>query len=517
MIRPLAVLAMALLAACGSSTRPADLASDVGSDAGNVVTQALSPVLPLAHSGRWITDAKGRVVILHGMNMVYKLPPYSPDAVGFGDDDATFLAAEGYNTVRVGVIYKAVEPTPGVYDDAYLSRIANTVDILGRHGIVSMLDFHQDLYNEKFGGEGFPDWAVEDDGLPNQPQLGFTEDYFLEPGLEAAFDNLWSNSAASDGVGLQDHHAAAWAHVAQTFKNDTNVLGYELLNEPWPGLQYPTCVVPLVGCPIFDATLTQFYQRDIAAIRKVDPRTLIWYEPNVIFNNGVVTDVDNLGDAHAGFAFHDYCLTEPETGTNTGCDPFDDLVFANALSHVASTGDALLMTEFGATADASNLSAMTNRADSNMVGWQEWAYCYCGDPTTSGSASTEGIVVDPSKPLTGNNLVTGNLALLSRPYPQAIAGTPKSYGFDASNGTFSLDYLIARVDGQGSFPANSQTVIVLPARQYPQGYAVNVQGASIVSAPNAEYLQLASCPGVAEITVTVNKTGSNSQTCATGS
>jgi len=474
------------------------------------------PALPLAHSGRWITDTQGRVVILHGMNMVYKLPPYAPDAIGFNDDDAAFLAAEGYNTVRVGVIYKAVEPKPDVYDDHYLSRIANTVDILGRHGIVSMLDFHQDLYNEKFGGEGFPDWAVQDDGLPNQPQLGFTEDYFLEPGLEAAFDNLWSNSAASDGIGLQDHHAAAWAHVAQTFKNDSNVLGYELLNEPWPGLQYPTCVPPLVGCPVFDGTLTQVYQRDIAAIRKVDPRTLIWYEPNVIFNNGVVTNVGNLGDAQAGFAFHDYCLTEPETGTNTGCDPFDDLVFANALSHVASTGDALLMTEFGATADASNLTAMTNRADNNMVGWQEWAYCYCGDPTTSGSASTEAIVVDPSKPLTGSNLVAGNLALLSRAYPQAIAGTPKSYGFDTSSGTFTLDYLTTRVDGQGSFPANAQTVIVLPARQYPQGYAVTVQGARIISAPNAEYLKLASCAGVSEITVTVAKTGTTTQSCAAG-
>ena len=59
-----------------------------------------APVLPLGHAGRWITDAQGRVVNLHGINMVYKRPPYAPDAVGFGDDDAAFLASEGFNAVR---------------------------------------------------------------------------------------------------------------------------------------------------------------------------------------------------------------------------------------------------------------------------------------------------------------------------------------------------------------------------------------------------------------------------------
>jgi endoglycosylceramidase len=49
------------------------------------------PTTPLGHSGRWITDAKGRVVLLHGVNMVYKRAPYYPAATGFGPDDAAFL------------------------------------------------------------------------------------------------------------------------------------------------------------------------------------------------------------------------------------------------------------------------------------------------------------------------------------------------------------------------------------------------------------------------------------------
>lgn len=501
-IRCALLSAVLLFSACGARSGTADSAA-----------QGISQ---LDHAGRWVTDAQGRVVILHGINMVYKRPPYAPDAIGFGDDDAAFLAAEGYNNVRLGVIYKAVEPQPGVYDDAYLDRIAATVSTLARHGIVSLLDFHQDLFNEKFSGEGFPDWAVQDDGLPNGPQTQFTLNYFLIPGLNRAFDHFWNNDPAGDGAGLQDHYAAAWRHVASRFKDNPAVLGYDLFNEPWPGTQYATCVVPLVGCPIFDANLAQFEKRAIAGIRQVDPRHLVWYEPNVIFNNGVQTDVGNLGDAHAGFSFHDYCLQEPFTSSNLACDPLDDLTFSNADSHVASTGDAILLTEFGASDDASNLEAMADRADSHMIGWQEWHYCGCNDPTTTGQGDTQAIVLDPSKPPVGDNIKAAKLAVLSRPYPQAVAGTPKSYGFDAASGTFHLDYLVARADGSGAFPAGSQSVIVLPERQYPAGYAVSVNGAHIVSAPGAQHLLLASCAGVSEITVSVSKTGASSESCAAG-
>src|SRR5438876_5939139 len=93
------------------------------------------PALPLSHQGRWITDAQGRVVNLHGINMVYKRAPYAPDAIGFGDDDAAFLASQGFNVVRLGIIYKAVEPQFGHYDDVYLARIRATVDTLAAHGI----------------------------------------------------------------------------------------------------------------------------------------------------------------------------------------------------------------------------------------------------------------------------------------------------------------------------------------------------------------------------------------------
>jgi len=112
-----------------------------------------APKLPLSHAGRWITDAGGRVVVMHGANLVYKLAPFYPAAGPFGASDAAYLRSLGFTAVRVGVLWEALEPQPDVYDDAYLNHIAGTVNLLRRYGIVSILDFHQDQYNEQFEGE----------------------------------------------------------------------------------------------------------------------------------------------------------------------------------------------------------------------------------------------------------------------------------------------------------------------------------------------------------------------------
>ncbi len=470
------------------------------------VAQA-SAKLPLSHAGRWITDAQGRVVVLHGTNMVYKLAPYYPSAIGFGSDDAAFLRRIGFNAVRVGVIWKAVEPQPGVFDDRYLAHITATVKMLAAHGVVSLLDFHQDMYNELFQGEGAPDWAVQDGGLPN-PKLGFPGNYTANPALEHALDQFFTNASGPSGRGLQDWFASAWAHVAARFRANRSVLGYELLNEPFPGTGWPQCVVPS-GCPAFDAELTALYHRVAAAIRLADPRTMIWYEPNVMFNNGVATHVGALGDPSAGFAFHDYCLTEAQTGAS-GCSTFDDMVFANALAHVGQTHEALMMTEFGSTTDVSYLQDMLKRADSDMVPWLEWSYCACQSPTDTGQP---GIIADPRKPPSGSNLIPGTLSALVEPYPQVIAGTPSPWSFDRTSRTFTLNYSAARASGRGRFGAGSLTEIATPALVYGGHYGVRATGAAIVSRPGAGVLVLAACRGARAIGVTVSPRGRSRGSC----
>ena len=468
---------------------------------------AAAPVTPLGHAGRWITDADGRVVILHGVNMVYKRPPYYPSAGGFGADDAAFLEQNGFNTVRLGLIYKGVEPQPGAYDDAYLDQIGATERTLAAHGIFSLLDFHQDLYNERFQGEGWPDWAVQDDGLPPQPQVGFPGNYFAMPALNRAFDHFWANDPGPGGVGLQDRYAAAFGHVAGRFDTDGHVLGYDLMNEPWPGSVYPTCVNP-AGCPLFDtATLTPFTQRVISAIRSGGARKLVWYEPLVTFDFGARTWLGNLGDPAAGMSFHDYCLPGAFGGpTGSACGTFEDIPFQNADSHAQSTGDALLLTEFGATDDLATIERMIDDADRHMVGWQYWHYCGCDDPTTQ-AATQQAVVDDATMPPSGDNVRQAKLAVLSRPYPQAIAGTPQDYGFDPVTDRFHLTYSTTGPAGQ-AFGPSSQSEIFIGRLHYPGGYDVSLTGGRVTSPRGSSILRIAPCPGASSVSLSVTPPGS---------
>jgi endoglycosylceramidase len=471
------------------------------------------PTTPLGHSGRWITDAKGRVVILHGVNMVYKRPPYYPAAAGFGTDDAAFLQRNGFNAVRLGVIYAGVEPNPGSYDEGYLNQIAATESTLAKHGIFSQLDFHQDMYNERFQGEGWPDWAVQDDGLPNQPQLGFPGNYIGMPAVQHAFDHFWANSPGPGGVGLQDRYAAAWAHVAARFAADKHTVGFDLLNEPWPGTPWATCVVP-AGCPAFDTgVLGPFYRHVLDRIRAVERQKLVWYEPNVLFNFGGDTNLPSLGDSSTGFSFHIYCTA----GGGPVCDGFNEHVFQNAERHSDASGDALMVTEFGATDDLATIGSNIAQADRHLVSWEYWHYCECRDPTTTGTG-TQAVVVDPSQPPTGSNVKQAKLDVLSQPYPQLVAGTPTGWNFDPATRIFGLTYSTkgpggkkfarrTRKRSKSSLKAR-QTEIFLGRSRFPKGYRVSVRGGGIASKPKAGVLKIIACPRRRNVTVTVGPPGS---------
>jgi endoglycosylceramidase len=476
------------------------------------------PSTPLGHSGRWITDARGRVVILHGVNMVYKRPPYHPAATGFGEDDAAFLQRNGFNTVRLGLIYAGVEPAPGAYDDGYLNQIAATELLLAKHGIFSQLDFHQDMYNERFQGEGWPDWAVQDDGLPALPQLGFPANYLAMPALWRAYDHFWANDPGPGGIGLQERYAAAWGHVAARFAGAQHTLGLDLMNEPWPGTPWATCLAA-AGCPDFDRnTMGPFYRRVIDRVRAVEPQKLIWYEPNVLFNFAADTNILDFGDPAAGFSFHVYCTQglapPPYTGAN--CETLDQVVLSNADKRAQATGDALLLSEFGATDDLATIRRNVELADRNMVSWQYWHYCECADPTTTGSG-VQAIVVDPAQPPTGSNVKQAKLDVLSQPYPQLVAGTPSTWQFDPATRVFHFSYStkgpggkkFARRIKKRSKRAlkRRQTEIFLGRARYPNGYRASVRGGAITSKPKGGVLKVVACRGRRNVTVTVGPPG----------
>jgi Ca2+-binding RTX toxin-like protein len=92
--------------------------------------------------------------VLHGANVVAKGSPYLPSDAGFGSDDAEYLVSEGFNTIRYGVDYAAIEPTPDGYDTAFLQALAAEAEAVGRSGLFVLADVHQDMDDRLLGGPG---------------------------------------------------------------------------------------------------------------------------------------------------------------------------------------------------------------------------------------------------------------------------------------------------------------------------------------------------------------------------
>ncbi|MDQ2627469.1 MAG: cellulase family glycosylhydrolase, partial [Actinomycetota bacterium] len=438
--------------------------------------------------GTWLTDADGRVLILHGVNEVNKGAPFTPEANHFDEQHAAYLAANGVNAVRVGVIWAGVEPKPGVIDYDYLASIKATVDMLAKHGIVSVIDMHQDLYSDTITGigDGAPEWAVQTGDALNI-NFGWPWNYPLNFAVNHAWDAFWTNSAAPDGIGLQNHYAAMFQAVAGYFNGNPNVAGYEIMNEPWPGGSYLSAAF---GNPFFDTQqLSPFYDQVTAAIRSVDPATPILFEPNTLFGNlPVPTHVTPPDDPNAIFAFHSYCPWFEVLGTDIGCATYEGFIADQAAAYAKTHDLPAMLTEFGNTTVPSVIGGATGAADKHGFGWLFWDY-------------NNVLVGDMAKPPTGDNVATDAMLTLAAPYPQAVSGIPGTWSF--TDGTFAFSYSTAMADGSGQFAAGAHTDISVPTSIYPDGYQVVVTGGEVVSDPNAPVLVIASDAGASTVTVSV--------------
>jgi endoglycosylceramidase len=465
-LRILAVVAVVALAVAACGPRP-DFDPPVG------------PRAELSHSGRWLVDQWGRVVNLRGVNFVKKFPPIAPADAGFGADDAKFLHDQGFDVVRLGVVFGAVMPQPGVIDQGYVDSIADTVRVLASERIFTLLDFHQDGYGPLVHGNGFPEWATLTDGLPN-PNEPFPGYYVTNPALQRAFDNFWANEPGPDGVPLQTHYAEAVHAVAAAVHREDYVLGYDLMNEPWPGADYVSCLSP--GCPDIEAAkLVPFGQRMTAAIRAVDRDHIVFSEPFTLFNFGNAdTSLAGIGAPESGLSFHVY-----------GATPAGDEATMDRAVAASARGDALLATEFGATTDTATIRRLTDGLDRRLIPWIFWSY-------------DENLVHDLDAAPIGANVQTSTLDGLVRPNPMVTNGTPTSASYDATTGTWDYTYRTTHPDGSRA-ETKYRTSILLPSRLYPLGYTVTVDGATVHTCSTT--LTLKNDPGATDVHVHVTRGG----------
>jgi endoglycosylceramidase len=361
------------------------------------------PLAPLSGEGRWLLDARGRVVVLHGVNEVTKHAPFHPAGDGFGADDARFLAEHGFNVVRLGVEFQGLMPQPGRVDGAYVDALAGVVRELGREDVFVLLDFHQDGYGPKYRDNGFPEWMSVDDGLPN-PNYTFPVHYLLNPALQRAFENFWANKPGPGGVGLQDYFVQGLRAVVKRFARDPSVLGYDLMNEPWPGADFAGCLTA-AGCPELEQSrLVPFYRKATAAVRRITRGQQVFVEPFSTFNFGFnATTIPGRGSGNA-LSTHAYAL-EPATEKRF----LDESVAAAERDRAP-----LMISEFGATTSTATIRRNVGDFDVRGLSWAFWAY-------------NEEIIRDRTVPASLDALHDRPaFEALVEPYPMALAGTPSA-------------------------------------------------------------------------------------------
>jgi endoglycosylceramidase len=488
--------------------------------------------------GPYLYDQQGRVVFFHGVNAVYKLPPYElypapGKAWNFSAADASLMAALGFNVVRLGMTWSGLEPgtagantpsicrsgTPGdphQYNQAvlarYLQHLDETIALLGQFHIYTLLDMHQDVYSQQFDGEGAPNWAVCTHGARTTDVPGRWSQNYATPAANAAYRHFWTNSVTGN---LQGEYDRVWAAVAAHFRTNPWVLGYDPFNEPFSRslvtrgdeqfdtqLQCFYAGTALIGrpahrglavCPAHDPAIGV-----IPRILAADPNHLIFYEPDIFGNRGRPNFIGPMNLPNLVFNVHVYCsyrsgLTGNPTDT-AACASQGMRTLAKrsaSRSELASVpqpnGPAWFVSEFGATSNVTLLGRLTRQADRTLVGWTYWSWKYYGDPT----GSADEALVGP------NGRLRSTARVLARTYPQAIAGKPTSLSFDPGTGRFRLTYALDHA-------VRAPTVIMVPTRiHYPSGYCARVSGGSVISGPDSQLLEVANAPIGRSVVVSV--------------
>lgn len=210
-----------------------------------------------------------------------------------------------------------------------------------------------------------------------------------------------------------------------------------------------------------------------SAIRSIDDDHIIFFEGLTIdyWPNGFSSGPggSDYNDRQA-LSYHIYCPIQNATAEKeVACDAINDEFFFMRRQDVKRIGGAMIMTEFGASKDVLGdlyaLQKNCKQADKFSQSWIYWQFKYYQDITTCTPVgeslyNADGTVVDDK------------LKVLSRTYPQAVAGSNIEYSFDQVSAHFELSYNLL-----SALPENelASTTVVYFNRQYHYPFGAQIE------------------------------------------
>lgn len=397
-----------------------------------------------------LRDAEGRVMIPRGVNFAgsHKMAPYTDD---FTRADYAQLHAWGFRALRFIVTWAAVEPTEGVYDEAYLDWVAERLGWARDAGLDVILDMHQDVYGEGFGFDGAPRWTCDASYyaafVPRDPwPLAYTD-----PNVLACVDRFMTDAP------LQAKFAAMWGHVAERFAAEPAVIGFDPLNEPHWG-SYPVAM--------FETDrMLPLYLQVVDAVRAHAP-WVAFAEPSSSRNLGFATKLPPFSIPDVVYAPHLYDPNAELQGVFDAAHRETLLATADDLRADAERlGVPLWIGEYGGIATAPTIAAYMDAAydgaASTFAGAMYWSMDKGGGYSIF---DAQGV---PRPAL---------LDAIVRPAPVRIAGEPIAWSYDDATRALTLSW---KPDAAITAP----TIVAVPAKVYPNGVSVACGGCTVEEAP----------------------------------
>jgi endoglycosylceramidase len=444
--------------------------------------------------GQRFMDPEGRQILFSGIAYISKNPQENyipPD----GEEIFDLFNTWGFNCMRLGIIWDGLEPEPGQYNENYLKEIDKRIQWAADHDIYVFLDMHQDLFGARYS-DGAPNWATLDEGQPHYTGAIWSDSYLISPAVQTAFDNFWLNSPAPDGMGIQDHYAELWKHIARRYANNTTVIGYDIMNEPFMGSSAQQVLPIMLGAyaqvyaeetgqmppsaeeleamwadeasrlkalefidnrdryaKVVDAVyehsadfernqLQPMYQKVADAIRSVDRNHILFFNHNYFVNTGISTAVeattlpDGSRDPLVAYDAHAYDLVVDTKEVENPSYERLEFIFERVAESGKRMNMPVMLGEWGALHGTSQKVIETARHMVHLIETFQFSNTYW--------AYYNGIADYPYFQ-----------QAIIRPYPQYIAGNLIAYNYDFEQGEFTCSW-----DERGT--GKAPTVIYVP-------------------------------------------------------
>ena len=418
---------------------------------------------------RNLIDEDGNYVVLHGVNVAYKSPPYLPPEIdvhnfftSFSDEDAKQLKAWGMNFVRLTFYWEGVENVRGVYDMEYINKMKAIAKLCKKYGIYVLLDLHQDVANKKFCGEGMPDWAVKDydgiftkfpaplyyipiergpDGYPTYKSCmkSVFAMYYNSYAVGDTFRRLYTND---DKIG--DSFRNMWRTVVKHLKTEDNVIGYEIINEPWLGNAYKD---PMISYQ--DKLMLPFYQAYHKVIREEDPDRLILFDlpiSDFLIKSFYGTPGGKSYNEKQMLSYHVYAVPEGDPKDLSKDRMTASMLYGKLMNHMAEEEIGGILTEFGAISGQTkegllNMRHILDIAEKYKQSWAYWQYKFYNDHTTAARPPEwEGFYDDKG------NIIKDKLYELCRPYVTKSPLNIEFNRYDFKENTFEAEFTKEKVN-----------------------------------------------------------------------